>query len=739
MGGFRFVMIPHDRSLPLEAKCCIDTTTHQTQQAQTQTHEPDESTASMDQVVQFMMQQKKLEYQARRSTMNRKILVGSLPLLRISPSLPQQEQQQQQTNNIGMTAYYFEESQGEGYPNIHLKTPNIRATSLAMSVGQFHLRFYGNVYIAIYQKPQQQQQLTNENGNICTHTQKFLDLNISDIEAACMTPDLRPEIVERILLSSSSSQKEEETKTKLSTPPFWLANGMRENYKDKENILKFANVMKGKQQKKREGTEKDDDSSGSDDEDEQEKNSNNKNNTPQASISFDTPLCFHCRTPCNELCPDCNAVYLHNACKTDGWSHYCYCPTWNIYASQHRQLLSSFPFFFHTNDNNESDHNDVKKYNVHQLLTPENYSSEKPYALFLKRIGVCCDDEDNHADGFLNWWSTEIGGWWTKVNTNSDNNNTVKMNDPFVRMSYQDGFGKSLSSIGGSERPFIPLEPFTTSLSSSNSNVNNDITKISTHFKRCPYTNMIQLYSWKDYYDLRNISLKSPVSLLLTFPLTLYYAIQQYGTVPLYVSNFLSTPKKPLRVHVVGIEKEINFLDIFKEVAYLCGSDILIELCFVIRRDMLPRNNTTSSSSSSSTTKLSGCSYSYPPIQLAPNLTLYLVPGTYGTQETQETENNEEEDEYLNPNFDVGSGGPPDMIIGMNAGLYAYESWRSVIKFLEFNRNVIGVFTDYNEHSAVNCAGILPPFFSSEEGKTKSARETVQINPFRQPRTMAVR
>ena len=95
-------------------------------------------------------------------------------------------------------------------------------------------------------------------------------------------------------------------------------------------------------------------------------------------------------------------------------------------------------------------------------------------------------------------------------------------------------------------------------------------------------------------------------------------------------------------------------------------------------------------------------------------MTIMVVSGTYGTA-------------TLNPNFDIGSG-PPDMIIGLNAGLYAYESWRSVVNYLHNSKGVVGVFTDYNEYSGVNCAAL---------GGGKS-RESLGMNPFRQPRAMPV-
>jgi hypothetical protein len=104
---------------------------------------------------------------------------------------------------------------------------------------------------------------------------------------------------------------------------------------------------------------------------------------------------------------------------------------------------------------------------------------------------------------------------------------------------------------------------------------------------------------------------------------------------------------------------------------------------------------------------------SFSKIQLTTNVTLQVVSGTYGDD--------------VDPNFDCG-GGPPDMLVGLNAGLFAYDSWRSVISYLYHHDGVVGVFTDYNEHSGINCASI---------GGAK-ARESLCVNPFRQPRAMPV-
>ena len=110
-------------------------------------------------------------------------------------------------------------------------------------------------------------------------------------------------------------------------------------------------------------------------------------------------------------------------------------------------------------------------------------------------------------------------------------------------------------------------------------------------------------------------------------------------------------------------------------------------------------------------------------VEMTSNLIVGVVGGTYGQAATK----SDSPDTCLDPNFDCGSG-PPDMVIAMNAGLYAYESWRSVVEYLYHNKHVVGVFTDYNEYSGVHCASL----------GGAASRDSLCINPFRQPLAMPV-
>ena len=166
---------------------------------------------------------------------------------------------------------------------------------------------------------------------------------------------------------------------------------------------------------------------------------------------------------------------------------------------------------------------------------------------------------------------------------------------------------------------------------------------------------------------------------------------------------------RPLSIDIVGVEKELNFLDMFQEVAFLLAAQItedsspLLELVFIIRKDMLP---------ASLVGKRGDGTYGLD-LQVSKLLRVRVVEGTYG--------------DSVNPDLDCGSRiGPPDMVMAFNAGLYAYESWRSVLNYLKEHPNVVGTLTDYNEWSGLQCASL------------GGNRETLCMNPFRQPHAMPV-
>ena len=132
-----------------------------------------------------------------------------------------------------------------------------------------------------------------------------------------------------------------------------------------------------------------------------------------------------------------------------------------------------------------------------------------------------------------------------------------------------------------------------------------------------------------------------------------------FGEVPLTAAAEIL--KRSLRIHVVGAEKAINFLDFFREVDFIS----LLELVFVVRPHMLPAAGL----EAAAVPTVDG----RPPVVaggaicggqldwvLGPGLRVQVVGGTYGNS--------------IDPNFDCGSGAP-DMIMCFNTGLYAYPNW----------------------------------------------------------------
>lgn len=513
------------------------------------------------------------------------------------------------------------------------KRPNLRATCLLMSCGQYSKRFYGNVYIGRYGR---------ETIGESPGTLRNMDISIDELRWGCTSPDLRTDILRNLGGCSENDDI---------ILPNWIIDCSMENYKDSIQISALASAFEAKSK-----TVEDASSSDTDDDNDDENDADSSDDTSEDENDKlrNVALCFHCRGPSESLCEGCDGAYFckePRPCRKNGWSHQCLCKTWQIYV-QNREQLSIFPFEWHK-----------------RLMGRECQISDFPYRRYLTNELKVLGTEGG------SWWDTEVDGWAAGL---SGSARTV---DASIRRSYSKGFLLDAS--------LIPPERQVTDEDYTVSGIKRDA-------RGLPILN-----SWEDYYLLRGLPLASPVALLLTFPLMIYYAVKRYGIVPITVAKMLG---RKLRIHAVGIEKEMNFLDLFKELACLLPPDLEMELTFVVRGDMLPpkcRN-------------LQGAKGYDMKVDLTSNLTLLIKSGTYG--------------EELDPLFgDVGSG-PPDMLVGLNAGLFAYKSWSSVVTFCHDNPNVVAVFTDYNEHSGMNCASL---------GGGK-ARESLSVNPFRQPLAMPV-
>ena len=430
--------------------------------------------------------------------------------------LPQQQQQQQQDSH-------------------NKKSHNIRATRLAMACGLLSKRFCGNVLF------------------VRSFGGRWEDLTTEMIRGACcISPDLRTEVQDALSKRTNNGCGGDDNTPAASIPPSWLADATQQNYHDGAELAKVFRAMNI------EGQQDKDASNGAKGNIENSANNNsyengddekkNKSNLRNPLFVAKSPLCLHCRGPTNSLCNDCKGAYFCDpprGCRQAGWSHSCLCPTWKYYSS-HRTTLSSFSFLgeWHT-----------------ELMGREFQIHEQPYEDFLKAslgVTVVASTTAKLVEGDAqssSWWRTELYGWAGGTSASAYGV------DPSIRRSYAEGFDPVTD---------IPTEKEITSQDWQRAGLQHRKNEVGL------YT----LKSWEEYYRLRNLPSSSPVALLATFPLTIYYAIEQYGQVPVTVSRML---KRPLRVHIVGAEKEMHFLDLFKEVGFL----LLPELRQVRRRSRL--------------------------------------------------------------------------------------------------------------------------------------------------------
>jgi hypothetical protein len=551
---------------------------------------------------------------------------------------------------------------------------NVRATRLALACGLLSMRLWGDVLISRSHP---------------TRQPRWFSLTVEELHDACvMSPDLRRSLLselKRQMQGKDASISEDAAASHSTGTPNWLLNAAQQNYHDAAAIARLAQVMRFDQDEHEvvdnlsqecDDTDNEDDSNSQDEKDDDQTRADDSPTHPTRSVVptefiAKSPLCLHCRRPTTELCPECEGAYFcppPRDCRQQGWSHACQCHTWKLY-SHHRSKLSAFEY--------------LDSAWQAQLLGRNFQLSEEPYKEFLKsKLAVnIIGNGDSHVQWVpsKSWWRTETDGWA------GGHSASAKQVNPTIRQSYEEGFAP------------IPTDQ----IPRQQRLMDQDFIRAGIEEKNA--VGLWMLKSWQDYYQLREIPSTSPVALLCTYPLTIYHAIVQYGEVPVTVARMLT---RPLRLHVVGVEKEMNFMDLFQEVGYLLPEDLQVELVFVVRQDMLPSH-------------CNGDSQFLLEIEMTTNLTMRLVSGTYGVQSSSPCS--------LDPNFDVGSG-PPDMVIGLNAGLYAYESWRSVVDYLYHNTGVVGIFTDYNEYSGMNCASL----------GGAASRESLTVNPFRQPLALPV-
>ena len=463
------------------------------------------------------------------------------------------------TDSPGLYAYYRSYGRLKSQP-----TPNIRATRLAMAVGLMSLRFHGDVLIA----------RSHPSGR-----PRWSNVTIEDLRGACISPDLRSKNQNELMCGIGDDSVRED----MEVAPLWIKNAAQKNYHDAVAIARLRKVMKNeKKHQQNVGDENDSNSNDDDDNcDENDSDSNDDNcdddddddkvtkketttktikvetstrkptdkilansssSEEKFSLTAKSPLCLHCRRPSQNLCKSCSGAYFcspQRGCRSVGWSHDCQCRTWKSYVSR-REELSTFGYF---------DPDWQAK-----LVGREFQLSDDPYKKFLASQMNIKYDEDcevNHSLSMSSWWRTETDGWA------GGDSSSARQVDITTRKSYLQGFAPIPSEY------LPPMQRV----------CDQDYERLLSKDKNTNAVGLRRLLSWEDYYRLRDIPPQSPVALLCTFPLTIYHAIVEYGEVPVTVARML---RRPLRIHIVGTEKELNFLDLFKEVGFLLPEDLKV-------------------------------------------------------------------------------------------------------------------------------------------------------------------
>ncbi|GLB39896.1 putative MYND finger [Lyophyllum shimeji] len=183
-------------------------------------------------------------------------------------------------------------------------------------------------------------------------------------------------------------------------------------------------------------------------------------------------------------------------------------------------------------------------------------------------------------------------------------------------------------------------------------------------------------HSWSKYYEWRGLPLDSPAALLLHWPLTVYRLLHLLGLASAYPQG-----RRHLTVHLLGVEREIDFVPVFGELALLFpNTDLDLVFFGPGVAKLLEKAHSNHSCLAS-----------------RPFVYMYKAPKVSGSG-TIRIELSRSGAFYDGANMSSLRKQRPDAIIALDAGLCAYPEWRSVI-FASRALAIPFAVTDYNEVS----------------------------------------
>uniref|UniRef100_A0A2K6TAD6 Zinc finger MYND-type containing 15 n=1 Tax=Saimiri boliviensis boliviensis TaxID=39432 RepID=A0A2K6TAD6_SAIBB len=214
--------------------------------------------------------------------------------------------------------------------------------------------------------------------------------------------------------------------------------------------------------------------------------------------------------------------------------------------------------------------------------------------------------------------------------------------------------------------------------------------------------------SWQDYYTWRGLSLDSPMAVLLTYPLTVYYVITRL--VPQSFPELNIQNKQSLKIHVVEAGKEFDLVMVFWELLVLLPH-VALELQFV--GDGLPPE----SDQQHFTLQRDG-----------PEVSVRNGSGVSARPSSGTKEKGSRRDLQIKVSarpYHLLQGPKPDLVIGFNSGFGLKDTWLSSLPRLQSLR-VPAFFTESSEYGCVMDGQTMAV-------ATGGGTSRPQLNPFRSP------
>ncbi|XP_010617613.1 zinc finger MYND domain-containing protein 15-like, partial [Fukomys damarensis] len=171
---------------------------------------------------------------------------------------------------------------------------------------------------------------------------------------------------------------------------------------------------------------------------------------------------------------------------------------------------------------------------------------------------------------------------------------------------------------------------------------------------------------WQDYYTWRGLSLDSPMAVLLTYPLTVYYIITHL--VPQSFPELNIQNKQSLKIHVIEAGKEFDLVMVFWELLVLLPH-VALELQFV--GDGLPLEN----DQQHFTLQRDG-----------PEVSVHSTSGVSARFSSGTKEKGGRRDLQIKVSarpYHLLQGPKPDLVIGFNSGFGLKDTWLSSLPRLQ--------------------------------------------------------